>query len=142
MCRQRRLRSLLLLLFFFWLVPVSVRTLRADETSVPLPNPSLPSPEAKAPNGSKDSSEAWNDLMQAWSEFGPIWEKLEIQLSQLGIGINELPTYLSSMHEQVGLLKTSLTAETQARLKAERSRDLWRAAAIAAGSALVLSLIF
>ncbi len=128
---------LLLLVLFF-----SARTVWGQETDVQSQNQSMPSPLPLPISAPQSSSEAWTDLMQEWSEFGPIWDELMIQLDQSEIGISELPTYLASTRVQLGLLTTSLAAETQARLKAERSRNWWRAGALIAGASLILSLIF
>lgn len=142
MCAQNRSSFwwgvvLLLLVLFF-----SARTAWGQETAEQGQPPSTPLQEPLPLSASRTSSEAWTDLMQAWSEFGPIWDALVTELDRSQIGISELPTYLESTRGQLASLTTSLSAETQARLAAERSRNLWRAGAIAAGAAFILSLIF
>lgn len=124
MCLRQSGKSWFLL--YFLLLSLLLVSAQAKESIGAPPTSSSTSSDDSTTSSSTTSAEAWRRLLDEWQTFEPIWIALMTALEKSEIGIAELPSYLTSMQEQLETLKSLWDKEIQARLRAEQSRDRWR----------------
>lgn len=127
--------ALCLLVFF-----LSAATLQAQELSEQSITPSLqklpPTESATEPS----LSDAWEKLKQELIASETDWERLSDLLAKLQTETNELQYLWAQSTMQSKGLAEALEVQKKLALDAERSRDIWMAVGISAGSLLLVDV--